>query len=221
MIRSVGGRIGTRRDDDTPIITALDGMTAEFRAGDRVALIGNNGAGKSTLLRVLAGIYHPTSGSMEYSGRRMPLLDLTQGIDGDATGVETILLRGLVMGLTMQEIRSLETDIAERSGLGDYIHMPIRTYSSGMTMRLLFSIATSVQPDILLMDEWIGTADKEFTGMANERLREIIAQAGILVLASHDLSLLHEMCSSAILMEHGRATMIGPIDEVITHYNNQ
>ncbi|WP_399686194.1 ABC transporter ATP-binding protein, partial [Xenophilus sp.] len=145
-----GGRFG--KETGVTVVQALSNLNIELKAGDRLGLVGHNGAGKSTLLRTLAGVYEPTAGQFRRQGSVTSLIDPALGIEADATGMENIMLRGLVMGLSKREIDRKTPDIVEFSGLGQYIDMPVRTYSTGMMMRLAFSISTSVNADILLMD---------------------------------------------------------------------
>ena len=215
---TIGGLVGVSKGTGRTSVRALHGINLDLRAGDRVALLGHNGAGKTTLLRVLGGIYHPSTGTFVHEGRRVPLFDIGLGLDDEATGYENIRLRGLVMGATRREIEERAVDIAEFSGLGDFLEMPLRTYSSGMLVRLLFAIATSIRADILLMDEWLSAGDKDFIDKANDRLQTLVDNAHILVLASHDLALLQRICTKAILLEAGQIKMIGPVDDVVAAY---
>lgn len=200
------------------IVQALRDVTLHFRNGDRVGLIGHNGAGKTTLLRVLAGIYEPTRGKIAVDGKAVPLFDITLGMNPDATGHENIRLRGLLLGLSPRQIEERVQDIAEFSDLGDYLYMPIRTYSSGMMVRLAFAVSTSVWPDILLLDEMIGAGDAAFLKRAQERLRNFVSSASIMVLASHSDSVIRDFCNTAVLMNHGRVEMVGPVDEALSRY---
>ena len=200
------------------IVTALDDIDLDIRAGDRVALVGANGAGKTTLLRVLAGIYHPTAGSIDVLGRCLSLFDLSAGFDEEATGYENILRRGLVIGARRTEIDARRAEIAEFTELGDRLDLPLRTYSSGMMLRLIFAVATAVEGEIVLLDEWIGVGDQQFRRKARQRLDEIVARAGILVLASHDVDLIKSTCNRAILLEEGRITASGTTEEVLGLY---
>ena len=196
-----GGRVG--RDTGVTVVQALSDINLELRAGDRLGILGHNGAGKSTLLRLLAGVYDPTSGIYERSGTIASLIDPSMGIERDATGVENIMLRGLTMGMNRKEIEAITPQVCEFSGLGDYVNMPVRTYSTGMMMRLAFAICTSVQADVLLMDEWLAVGDADFGLKAEARMREMVARSGILVLASHSPSLLAKECTRVIRLEHG------------------
>jgi ABC-type polysaccharide/polyol phosphate transport system ATPase subunit len=219
MQSAVGGLLGQSGSDGRIVVRALSDVNIEVRSGDRLALLGHNGAGKTTLLRCMAGIYHPTAGTLSHSGSRVPLFDIGLGFDPEANGYENIVLRGLLMGLKRAEIERKVDDVANFSGLGGFLNLPVRTYSSGMALRLLFSIATSVDPDILLMDEWIATGDKAFIDRADKRLRELVDRSHILVLASHNLSLLESCCNRAILMKGGKVVFDGSVREGIARYH--
>ena len=197
-----GGRLG--QETGVRVVEALSGINLDLKSGDRLGLIGHNGAGKSTLLRLLAGVYEPSSGDFVRQGTVASLIDPSLGIEGDATGIENIMLRGLVMGMSKKEVDALTPDICEFSGLGEYVNMPVRTYSTGMMMRLAFSISTSVQADILLMDEWLSVGDADFTAKAEKRMRDVVSKSGILVLASHSPKLIQKECNRVIHLEHGR-----------------
>lgn len=185
-------------------VTALDDISFELEAGDRLGLVGTNGAGKTTLLKVLYGVYEPTSGSIERRGRVDALFNINLGFRQEATGRRNIVLRGLVNGWTKREIDSRMDDIIAFSELGDFIDMPLKTYSAGMSTRLAFAIATSFEPQILLMDEWIGAGDKNFQDKAKARMDEIVAKAGIIVIASHNEALIKRICNKVMTLEKGR-----------------
>lgn len=198
---ATGGRIGhTTR---VTVVEALRGVSFELRDGDRLGVMGHNGAGKSTLLQVLAGVYPPSRGTYGSTGSIASLVNPMLGIEREATGYENIMIRGLVLGMSRRTIRALTPDIAEFSGLGDYLSMPVHTYSTGMLMRLAFSITTSVRPDILLMDEWLSVGDAEFRKQAEERIKSLVASSGILVLASHSATLIARECNRVIELSHG------------------
>ena len=208
-----------RREAARPhIVTALDGIDLDIRAGDRLAIVGANGAGKTTLLRVLAGIYHPTAGSIDVLGRCLSLFDLSAGFDEEATGYENIMRRGLVIGARRTEIDARRAEIADFTELGDRLDLPLRTYSSGMMLRLIFAVATAIEGEIVLLDEWIGVGDQQFRQKARQRLDEIVARAGILVLASHDVDLIKSTCNRAILLQEGRISASGTTEEVLDRY---
>jgi homopolymeric O-antigen transport system ATP-binding protein len=200
------------------IVTALSDVDLEIRAGDRVAVIGANGAGKTTLLRVLAGIYHPTAGTVDVCGRCLSLFDLAAGFDEEATGYENIMRRGLVIGARRSEIEARRAEIAEFTELGDRLDLPLRTYSSGMMLRLIFAVATAIEGEIVLLDEWIGVGDQQFRKKARQRLDEIVERAGILVLASHDIDLIKNTCNRAILLREGRIAAVGGTEDILGQY---
>jgi ABC-2 type transport system ATP-binding protein/lipopolysaccharide transport system ATP-binding protein len=201
-------------------VEALRNVSMEFRTGDRVALIGNNGAGKTTLLRVMAGIYEPVTGVVKSRGRISPMFDISLGIDGDISGYDNIRLRGLILGLPAREIEERMADIAEFTELGDYLDIPVRTYSSGMMTRLTFAVATCFSPEILLMDEWILAGDAGFLAKAQHRVEAFVEQAGILVLASHSTEICRRWCNKAVWMERGEVKMAADISAVLDSYNS-
>jgi len=203
------------------IVKALNDISFHIEHGERIGLIGTNGAGKSTLLRVLAGIYEPTSGDVIIDGRVNALLNIGIGSDLDATGYENILLRGLYMGLHPAEIKKLAPSIAEFTELGDFLHVPVRTYSAGMAMRLSFAIATATHPDILLMDEWIMAGDRYFLEKARERIDSFVSRSQILVLASHSPQILAQWCTRLIWLENGTIIMQGETDAVLKQYETE
>jgi ABC-2 type transport system ATP-binding protein/lipopolysaccharide transport system ATP-binding protein len=212
-----GGRI--ERGGGRVSVQALKDVSLQLGHGDRLGIIGHNGAGKTTLLRTMAGVYEPTLGTVEVCGRVSTIFDFALGLDFDATGYENVTLQGMLLGLSRRGIAALSDDIAAFTDLGGYLDMPIRTYSAGMLTRLAFAVATAIDPEVLLMDEWIETGDAEFFQKAEQRLRQLVERAGILVLASHNVALLRSYCTSAIWLEHGVAKMIGPVDEVLAAAN--
>jgi ABC-type polysaccharide/polyol phosphate transport system ATPase subunit len=216
LFKSSAGRIA--RDAGHLLIEALRDITLTLKPGDRVALIGANGAGKTTLLRVLAGIYEPTSGHAKISGRISPMFDIGLGIDAELSGYENIRLRGLILGLSPKEIDAKLADIAEFTELGDYLHMPVRTYSSGMMLRLTFAVSTCFDPEIVLMDEWILAGDANFLQKAHNRLATFVGRASIFVLASHNLDLCAKWCTHGLWMEQGHTKMYGKVEDVIAAY---
>ncbi|KAK47614.1 MULTISPECIES: ABC transporter ATP-binding protein [unclassified Caballeronia] len=199
---ATGGRIAADSRKLT-VVEALRNVSLEVSAGDRVGLVGHNGAGKTTLLRLLAGIYEPTAGSFQSQGRVTSLLDLTLGLDYEATGYENIVLRGLILGASKADMLRLTPQIAEFSELGDYLDMPVRTYSSGMVLRLAFAIVTSVHADVLLMDEWLSVGDASFVKKAEAHMQEFVGKADILVLASHNAKIIEDLCNVIVELEHG------------------
>jgi ABC-type polysaccharide/polyol phosphate transport system ATPase subunit len=209
LARDAGDRINVR---------ALDEVSFEVRDGERFALIGPNGAGKTTLLKVLAGVFEPTHGRFASSGQVCSLLDTSVGLNADATGYENIILRGMYMGLRPRDMRERAAAIAEFSELGDYLDMPVRTYSAGMMVRLSFAISTCVPPDILIMDEWLTAGDAQFLAKAQRRIEEFVRDSSILILASHSLELVEQWCTRGILLHQGRVSTMGPIKEVVAAY---
>jgi ABC-2 type transport system ATP-binding protein/lipopolysaccharide transport system ATP-binding protein len=203
------------------VVQGLRDITLDLKPGDRLGLVGHNGAGKTTLLRVLSGIYYPTIGTITCVGKRMPLTDITVGQDDEATGYQMIQLRGLLLGLSQAEIEAKVDEIAEFSELGEFLDFPIRTYSSGMALRLFFSIATSITADILLMDEWIAAGDEAFMKKANARLQALVDQAHIIVIASHSRATLQRICNRGVLLEGGRIKHSGSLEEVFGAYGAQ
>lgn len=203
FIRAATGGLLARDAADRVVIRALNNLSFKFHEGDRVGIVGHNGSGKSTLLRAIAGAYEPVSGTMDVTGKLATMLSITLGMDTESTGYENIFLRATIMGLRTREIEPLVDEICEFSELGDYIHMPMRTYSSGMSMRLAFAISTSVPADIVLMDEWMSVGDAEFSSKAQIRLRSMLDQARILFLASHDERLIRRNCNKIMHLSHG------------------
>lgn len=214
---ATGGQIQPR-DSGRIAVRAIDDLSLELTHGTRVGLIGHNGAGKSTMLRVIAGIYTPTGGRVTVEGDVAPMFDIGFGMDPDATGWDNIILRGMLLGYSKREIQAKAHDIALVSDLGEFLDMPLRTYSAGMSTRLAFAVSTSIQPDILLIDEGIGAGDAAFIAQARERMRTFVGEAGLLVLASHADDMLRQWCQTGIWMEHGRMRMHGGIEEVLAAY---
>jgi ABC-2 type transport system ATP-binding protein/lipopolysaccharide transport system ATP-binding protein len=199
-------------------IEALRDVSLNFQAGDRVAVIGPNGAGKTTLLRVMAGVYEPVSGVVRSRGRISPMFDIALGIDSEISGYNNIRLRGLILGLTPKEIEERMGDIVEFTELGDYLDIPVRTYSSGMMTRLTFAVATCFAPEILLMDEWIMAGDAAFLTKAQHRVESFVSKASILVLASHSLETCRRFCNKGVWMDQGMVKAEGPIDSILDAY---
>jgi lipopolysaccharide transport system ATP-binding protein len=207
---AVGGRVDRRLTGVTEV-TALSGLNLELKAGDRLGLIGHNGSGKTTLLRALSGAYQPDDGEIEVHGRIAALLDLNLGVDPSASGYDNIRMRGRIAGLTAREIDAKMDEIADFTGLGPFLAMPVKTYSAGMQARLAFAAATAVEADVLLMDEWIAVGDADFQKLAHQRLLGLVERAGILVLASHEVDLLKLYCNKVVRLEGGVASEVVPI----------
>jgi len=204
FIRAATGGLLARDAADRVVIQALNDISFEFREGDRVGIVGHNGSGKSTLLRTIAGAYEPVSGTIDVTGKLATMLSITLGMDTESTGYENIFLRAIIMGLTRREIEPLVEEICEFAELGDYIHMPMRAYSSGMSMRLAFAISTCIPADIILMDEWMSVGDAEFSRKSQSRLQVMVDQARILILASHDEHLIRKNCNKIMHLDHGK-----------------
>jgi ABC-2 type transport system ATP-binding protein len=209
-----GGQIDTERS----VVTALRDISFELREGDRLGLMGHNGAGKSTMLRLLAGAYPPTRGRITSVGRISTLFNSTPGLSIDGTGRENLITCGLHLGLSWRKINSKLDEIIDFAELGDYIDLPVRIYSSGMLTRLGFSIATAVEPEILLLDEGLATGDAQFAQKAERKLKDLIARSSILVIASHSETLLASLCDRCLLLEHGRIISDGPAQTLFESY---
>jgi len=203
MRTATGGRLASDSNNQV-IVRALDDISFDLREGDRVGLLGHNGSGKSTLLRVLAGAYKPTSGEVSVVGKVGSMISLTLGMDFEASGLENIQLRGALMGFRLKDMKSIAEDVIEFADLGDYIDMPMRTYSSGMAMRLAFALATAGTSDVILMDEWVSAGDAAFAERADIRLRKKLDRAKVMVLASHSEELIRRQCNVVMKLEHGR-----------------
>lgn len=207
-ILSKTGKLLQQSGQNFVSIQALRDINLSLISGDRVGILGSNGAGKSTLLRLLSGVYSPTKGSVEIVGSVGTLIDITLGIDLEATGRENIYIRGAYLGMSRAEMATFEDSIIKFSDLFDSIDLPVRTYSSGMQMRLAFAISTIVNKDILLMDEWLSVGDQEFAKKAEDQINSLIREAKILVIASHSLELVKRICNKIIYMENGRILKI-------------
>lgn len=207
---TTGGRIGQDAGRHA-VVRALDNLTFSFTDGERIGLVGHNGSGKTTLLRALSGVYAPVRGKLSTRGKIASLLDVSMGLDPDATGFENIYLRGILDGLPPTRIKSKIDEIAEFSELGEYLNLPVRTYSSGMMLRLAFAISTSIEADILIMDEWLSVGDADFSVKAAQRLEMLVGNASIVVVATHDPSLIERVCTRKISLEHGKMVSDEPV----------
>lgn len=201
-------------------VNALRNINLSINEGDRLGLVGHNGAGKSTLLRVVAGLYRPQRGRIRILGRVVPLVEKGVGISWDDTGYDNIELPLRLLGATNEEVKRAKKDIPEFTGLGAYMHLPLRTYSDGMEARFAFALCTAIDADILVLDEWLSAGDLDFQERANQRLNELVRSASILVLASHSLPLIESVCNRAILLEKGRIVLQGGASEVCAAYLN-
>ena len=214
---ATGGQLGADKQGRV-VVRALEGLNFAFKDGDRVGLLGHNGAGKSTLLRLLSGVYEPSLGTARVNGEIGSLIDISLGIDPEATGRENIYFRGGLLGMTRSEIKEAMDEIIEFSELGDFIDMPMRTYSSGMHLRLAFAVSTIVRPEILLMDEWLSIGDEGFKHKAEIRMTELVQATNILVIASHSRDLILHTCNRVIWLDHGKIRMDGDPDSVVAAY---
>lgn len=199
--------------------TILDDVSFNLEMGQRLGLIGPNGAGKSTLLRTLASIYSPTSGEVQVRGTVKGLFDIALGMNQEATGLENIYLRGLQMGLKLNDIRALIPDIVDFADLEASIDNPFHTYSTGMRMRLAFSISTIVEPDLLLLDEWIGAGDAGFREKVKSRMDQLIANSRGLILATHNNGLMKSLCTHGLVISQGKILFLGDIKEALDFYH--
>lgn len=220
LIRVATGGIIKRNPKDMCEIRALDGLNLTIEDGTKLGLIGHNGAGKSTLLRLIAGIYTPTNGAVDVKGLVTPLLDAMFALYEDLTGYENILLRGVLLNLDPKKIKEKEERIIKVSGLGDYIHMPMRTYSTGMKVRLAFSINTCIDPQILIMDELVGAGDESFQKEAKTRLNSMISSAEIFIIASHNINWIRDNCNQVLWLDTGRVIFYGDVEEGIRQYQD-
>ena len=217
--RTVGGHIESA-DTAHVSIKALRDINLTLDKGDKLGLVGHNGAGKSTLLRVLSGVYEPPIGTVTIDGKVSALTDMMMGMDVEATGYENIILRSVFLGVPIDQARRSVAEIEEFSELGNFLHLPLRTYSSGMMLRLAFAVTTAVTPEILIMDEIIGAGDAAFFEKAEKRLNRIIGDSHILVVASHSEFTLQRFCNKAAMLKEGRLVMVGSVDEVLKAYRD-
>ena len=215
--------VGGRREKDKRgrmHIVVLDKLAFQINPGDRIGFVGRNGAGKSTLLKTLAGIYRPTSGSVKINGNISALFSKSLGFNSDATGMENILLYNTLMGIPKAEQESLVPEIADFSELGDFLYMPLRTYSAGMTMRLGFALSTAVKADILLIDEVFGAGDRHFQLKAQQRIERTMSESNTMVMASHSDQVISQFCNKALWLHGGCIRAFGPTDDVLKEYND-
>lgn len=217
FLGAAGGAIG-RNADNVVVVEALKDINLHLKEGDRVGLVGHNGAGKSTLLRLLSGIYEPTRGSTRVRGRVAPVFDLGVGMDPEISGYENILIRGLFLGQSRKQMKAKVDEIADFTELGEYLDMPLRTYSTGMRIRLALGVVTSIEPEILLLDEGLGAVDAAFMAKARDRLKAMVERSGILVFASHSNEFLAQLCTSALWIDHGEIRQAGMVDDIVEAY---
>lgn len=208
-----------RGGDDAPaFVDVLRNVWLDLRDGDRVAIVGRNGAGKSTLLRTMAGIYAPTTGRIWRQGVVAPIFSASVGFVPQASGYENIFLRGMLLGLSKQQLTEKLDDILGFADIGEWIHQPVQTYSSGMALRLAFAITTSIEPNILLVDEWIGAGDALFLQRARARLKVLVENANILAVTSHTDALVRQFCNRAIILDKGAIIFRGGVDDAFLFY---
>lgn len=217
---STGGIISKSTEDHIITVKALDNLNLVLNSGDRVGLIGHNGAGKSSLLRVLAGIYEPSQGVIDICGKVTAVLDVMMGLDYESTGYENIVLRGVLNSLTLKQIKDKQQEIADFTELGGFLSIPVKTYSSGMMLRLAFAIATCIQPEILILDEIVSVGDAAFLEKAKERMSNIINVAEVVVIASHDPSIIKTFCTKVIIMDAGKMTFFGDVEQGLAMREN-
>lgn len=214
MMRQFGGVSGKGVVE----VQALSDVSLELKDGDRVGLVGRNGAGKSTLLRVLAQLLYPQSGGVKIEGRVVPIIARGLGINPELSGHRNIEVPMRLLGATEKEIKRARQEVPEWSGLGDFMHLPVRTYSTGMHARLLFAISTAVRGDILVMDEWLSAGDADFVNKAQRRLQDLLETTRIVVLSSHSMEIIRKICNVVCWMEQGQIVMTGPADDVLPAY---
>jgi ABC-type polysaccharide/polyol phosphate transport system ATPase subunit len=208
-----------QHDKDRVTVKALRNISFSLNEGDRLALVGHNGSGKSTLLKTIAGVYQPVQGRILINGTITPLFDVLPGIDPEDSAYENIRTAGMLFGLSRDQIEGMLPDIEEFSELGEYMNLPVRTYSTGMTMRLGFAFATAMDPGILLLDEGVGAGDARFMERASKRMETFIGRSRIVVFASHSNALVEKMCNRAALMQGGRMLAIGGVKEILEQYD--
>lgn len=220
VLGKAGGTIG-RNTSNVVVIEALRDVTLSLNVGDRLGLVGHNGAGKSTLLRLLSGIYEPTRGTAAVKGKVAPIFDLGVGMDPEISGYENLIIRGLFLGETRKAMQCKVDEIAEFTELGDYLSMPLRTYSTGMRVRLALGVVTTIDPEILLLDEAIGSVDSDFLRKAVTRLQNLVERSGILVFASHSNEFLARLCKTAVWIDRGQIQTMGGVEEVVGAYEGE
>ncbi len=217
MFAAASGRLGEDRKHRL-VVEALRDISFSLRTGDRLGFVGSNGAGKTTLLRTMAGIYEPVSGRIDVKGDVTALLDAGQGMNFELTGRENIRLRGLFNGLNATQIEELQSDVAEFAELAQFLELPVRTYSSGMVVRLGFALATAIKPQILLMDEWIMAGDASFMDKAKYRVETMVRGAEILVISTHSADVILQWCNRVIWMDAGQIKADGAPEEILSAY---
>jgi len=221
LLRLATGGAISKNDHQQLVIRSLNNISLALQHGDRIGLIGHNGAGKSTFLRLLATIYEPTKGNLSIEGHISSILNLTQGIESECTGYENIIIRGSLLGISRKQIKEQIEEISELTGLGDYLAMPVRTYSLGMMVRLAFAISTSIKPDILLIDEVFNAGDADFMQKAVKKINSLLVQSSIVVMASHSDQIIREFCNKVLLLEGGKVKYFGDVEQAIALYRHK
>jgi lipopolysaccharide transport system ATP-binding protein len=217
---AVGGKM-YKAAGDVAAVKALNDINLEINEGDRIALVGHNGSGKTTLLKVIAGIYSPTRGELSIDGDITSMIAINAGIDMEATGLRNIHKLGLMRRLSRKTIDSRVDSIAEFSGLGDFMHLPVRTYSAGMLARLMFAVATEFEADILVLDEWLSAGDAAFMQKAAERMQRMVAEAKIVVIATHDHELVTRVCNRVCELQAGKIAFLGSTQDWLAYRESQ
>jgi len=213
---AVGGKM-YKAAGDVAAVKALHDINLEINEGDRIALVGHNGSGKTTLLKVIAGIYSPTRGDLKIDGDITSMIAINAGLDMEATGLRNIHKLGLMRRLSRKVIDSRIEAIAEFSGLGDFLHLPVRTYSAGMQARLMFAVATEFEADILVLDEWLSAGDAAFVQKAADRMQRMVEDAKIVVLATHDHDLVRRVCNRVCELQAGKIVFLGSTEDWLVH----
>jgi len=205
---AVGGKL-LKDGKDIIHVRALENINFALNEGDRLGIIGHNGAGKTTLLKVLAGVYEPDKGLVEVNGRISSMIDIGLGLDASLTGRDNILVMGRMRGISTREVLAKFPEIVEFSELGGYIDLPVKSYSAGMQARLVFAVATTLQPDVLLLDEWIGAGDASFHHKATSRMNDILSQSRVMVLATHNFGMIKDVCNKLLVLNGGNQDYFG------------
>ena len=213
---ATGGRL--HKNSGSMVVEALKDVSFKLEKGDRLALLGHNGAGKSTLLKVLANIYEPTTGTVNVQGSTNCLFDIMMGMDHELNGYENIMIRGMILGLSKPDIRKIIPKVEEFSELGDFMKMPIKSYSAGMKVRLAFGIITNIHSEILLIDEIVNVGDANFIEKAKAQMKSLVYQSEFMVLSTHDTNIVKEFCNKAILLKEGRVKYFGTVKETLKRY---
>lgn len=214
---STGGRL-LPSASKIPVVRSLDNVSLEINDGDRIGIIGHNGAGKTTLLKLITGIYHPSSGTIEKEGKVNAFFNVMNGMDMESTGYDNIYLMGILLGMKRNEIKASIPKITKFTELGNYLEMPVRTYSDGMKLRLGFAVYTSIFPEILLLDESIGAGDANFMTKAHKRVEQFYNKAKILVISSHSTDILKKFCNKVLVLEKGKVKFFDKTAKVLKGY---